>query len=170
MKRFAAAALTIATFVFAASCSRQDEDRAKARAREIAEQTKRDARDLGRDAKRTASEISDKTKSAWDAAKIQTDGSTDAAARKLKRGGEQLARAGAEAGSTVRDATTTARVKSKLAAEVGLQPASDIHVASAGEVVTLSGEVNSPDRKQAAEKAAMSVDGVLRVVNHLQVR
>ena len=63
----------------------------------------------------------------------------------------------------------TAKVKSKLAADVGLSTVPDISVNSTNGVVTLSGEVNTAAMKARAETVAQSVPKVARVVDNLQV-
>lgn len=69
----------------------------------------------------------------------------------------------------VDDLQITAQVKSKLAADVGVSSVTNISVNSTNGVVTLSGQVNSPDVKTKAEAAAKSVSKVVRVVDTLQV-
>jgi hyperosmotically inducible protein len=68
-----------------------------------------------------------------------------------------------------KDATLTAKVKSALAADVGLSTLK-IDVDSAGTTVTLKGTVDSADKKQRAEEVARKVDGVATVRNQLQVK
>ena len=68
-----------------------------------------------------------------------------------------------------KDSTLTAKVKSALAADVGLSTLK-IDVDSAGSTVTLKGTVDSADKKQRAEEVARKVDGVATVRNQLQVK
>jgi hyperosmotically inducible protein len=68
-----------------------------------------------------------------------------------------------------KDATLTTKVKSALAADVGLSTLK-IDVDSAGSTVTLKGTVDSADKKQRAEEVARKVDGVATVRNQLQVK
>jgi len=68
-----------------------------------------------------------------------------------------------------KDATLTTKVKSALAADVGLSTLK-IDVDSAGTTVTLKGTVDSADKKQRAEEVARKVDGVATVRNQLQVK
>ncbi len=72
-------------------------------------------------------------------------------------------------GRNVDDAAITTAVKSKLAADVLLSTVVDIGVETENGVVTLEGTVESDAIKAAAEDAAESVDGVLRVSNQLRV-
>ena len=67
------------------------------------------------------------------------------------------------------DFKIAAEVKSKLASNVGLSSVTNISVDSTNRVVTLSGQVDSPDIRQKAEAAAKSVPGAARVVDQLQV-
>jgi osmotically-inducible protein OsmY len=60
-------------------------------------------------------------------------------------------------------------VKSKLASDVGVSSVTNISVSSTNGVVTLSGQVNSPDVKTKAEAVAKSVSKVVRVVDTLQI-
>ena len=69
----------------------------------------------------------------------------------------------------VNDMEITAKVKSKLASDVGLSTVPDIAVNSTNGVVTLSGAVDSPGTKARAETIARSVPNVVRVVDNLQV-
>jgi osmotically-inducible protein OsmY len=68
------------------------------------------------------------------------------------------------------DATITAKVKSALAADVGLKTVTGINVdTDNGGVVTLKGNVDSADKKARAEQVAKKVSGVKSVKNDLQV-
>jgi hyperosmotically inducible periplasmic protein len=70
----------------------------------------------------------------------------------------------------VSDATITGKVKSALAADVGLRTVTGINVdTDAGGVVTLKGQVASADVKKRAEQVAKKVSGVKSVKNQLTV-
>jgi hyperosmotically inducible periplasmic protein len=69
----------------------------------------------------------------------------------------------------VDDLQITAQVKSKLASDVGISSVTNISVNSTKGVVTLSGQVDSPDVKAKAETVAKNVPKVVRVVDTLQV-
>ena len=69
----------------------------------------------------------------------------------------------------VDDLQITAQVKSKLASDVGISSVTNISVNSTNGVVTLSGQVDSPDVKAKAETVAKNVPKVIRVVDTLQV-
>ena len=68
-----------------------------------------------------------------------------------------------------KDSALTAKVKSALAADVGLSTLK-IDVDSSGNTVTLKGTVDSADKKQRAEEVARKVDGVATVRNQLTVK
>ena len=69
------------------------------------------------------------------------------------------------------DATITGKVKSALAADVGLKTVTSINVdTDAGGVVTLKGKVDSADMKKRAEAVAKKVSGVKSVKNQLEVK
>ena len=70
---------------------------------------------------------------------------------------------------STKDATLTAKVKSALAADVGLKTL-NINVDSSGNTVTLKGNVDSADKKARAEEVARKVDGVATVRNELTVK
>jgi hyperosmotically inducible protein len=69
----------------------------------------------------------------------------------------------------VDDATTTAAVKTKLLANANTDGL-EIDVDTRGDVVTLSGEVESTEEKQLAEQLARNTDDVKDVRNQLVVR
>jgi hyperosmotically inducible protein len=70
----------------------------------------------------------------------------------------------------VSDSAITTKVKSALAADVGLKTVTGIHVDTdnAG-VVTLKGNVTDADLKKRAEAVAKKVEGVKSVKNQIQV-
>ena len=77
---------------------------------------------------------------------------------------------GKRVGQNVDDASITAAVKAKLAAEQGATTLTGINVDTSGGTVSLSGTVDSEAMKQRAATLAQQVDGVTRVVNNLQVQ
>jgi hyperosmotically inducible periplasmic protein len=68
-----------------------------------------------------------------------------------------------------RNAALTGKVKTALAADVGLKTLK-IDVDSMGNTVTLRGAVDSEDTKRRAEQVAQGVEGVASVRNELTVR
>jgi hyperosmotically inducible protein len=77
--------------------------------------------------------------------------------------------ASTEVKSDTRNAALTAKVKSALAADVGLKTLK-IDVDSMGNTVTLKGAVDSAETKKRAEEVARKVDGVATVRNELTVK
>jgi hypothetical protein len=69
----------------------------------------------------------------------------------------------------VSGATLTGKVKSALAADVGLKTVTGIDVDSDKGVVTLKGKVDTADQKKRAEMVAKKVGGVKSVKNQLTV-
>ena len=68
------------------------------------------------------------------------------------------------------DSWLTTKVKSALAADVGLKTLTGINVDSAGSVVTLKGSVDTAANKSRAEQVARGVEGVSSVKNELAVQ
>ena len=69
-----------------------------------------------------------------------------------------------------KDSWLTTKVKSALAADVGLKTLTGINVDSAGSVVTLKGSVDTAANKSRAEQVARGVEGVSSVKNELSVQ
>jgi osmotically-inducible protein OsmY len=76
---------------------------------------------------------------------------------------------GSDMSQATKDATLTGKVKSALAADVGLRTLTGINVDSAGTVVTLKGKVDTEANKKRAEQIAQGVEGVSSVKNQLIV-
>ena len=72
-------------------------------------------------------------------------------------------------GEYIDDATVTTTVKGKLTAEKAAN-FTRIKVETSNNVVSLTGEVDSKDQKERAEKIAKQVNGVKRVNNKLQIK
>jgi hyperosmotically inducible protein len=89
-----------------------------------------------------------------------------------RQAGQQLQEAGQEVGQklgpVLSDAAITARIKAKLLADSAVNGVS-VGVDTAQGVVTLSGKVDRPEQKSAAETIALRTAGVRRVVNQLVV-
>jgi hyperosmotically inducible periplasmic protein len=77
--------------------------------------------------------------------------------------------AGKTAGENIDDATITAQIKSKLAAEK-VSTLTKVDVDTNHRTVYLHGVVDSEDLKQRASNIAWSVKGVNAVVNNLTVK
>jgi hyperosmotically inducible periplasmic protein len=76
---------------------------------------------------------------------------------------------GRTAGQNVDDASITASVKAKLAAEKA-SSLTRIDVDTTNQVVALNGVVESADQKAKAEQLASQVGGVKKVQNNLQIQ
>lgn len=83
-------------------------------------------------------------------------------------GGGDEASANAGFAQAVSDAATTAQVKTRLLASDSTEGMA-IDVDTQRSVVTLSGAVDSPAQSEMAETIARKTDGVIRVVNALQI-
>jgi hypothetical protein len=73
------------------------------------------------------------------------------------------------AGEKLDHAALLAKVKTKLASDVGVATLNNVNVDTSGSVVTLRGTVASEEERQAAQRAASQVSGVTRVINDLRV-
>jgi len=82
--------------------------------------------------------------------------------------GTSISTAAESVGKYVDDATITALVKAKLTADKAAN-FTRIGVETSNNVVSLTGEVDSKDQKERAEKIAKQVDGVKRVDNNLRI-
>jgi osmotically-inducible protein OsmY len=74
-----------------------------------------------------------------------------------------------QAGAKLDDAALLAKVKTKLASDVGLATLKDINIDTHDSVVTLRGTVGSAAQRQEAERATSQVSGVSKVVNELKI-
>jgi hyperosmotically inducible protein len=101
----------------------------------------------------------------------QTDRSTTERSANDGKMNAPTAQDRAENRENASDATITGKVKSALAADVGLKTVTSINVdTDAGGVVTLKGKVDSADMKKRAEAVAKKVSGVKSVKNQLEVK
>ena len=88
----------------------------------------------------------------------------------MKQAKEKAKQAGAEAKRATKSAALTGKVKSALAADVGLKTVKiNVDSDDAG-VVTLKGNVDSLDTKRRVEATARKVSGVSEVRNELHAR
>ena len=69
----------------------------------------------------------------------------------------------------VKDSYITTKVKSELVGDFGKR-AGHIHVKTKDGVVALTGRVESEDAKDRAERDAKKIDGVVDVINKLDVK
>ena len=77
---------------------------------------------------------------------------------------------GRSAGRTIDDATISASVKSKLAADAGAKTLTSVDVDTVNGTVYLSGTVPDAATKERAARLAREVDGAQHVVNNLQTK
>jgi osmotically-inducible protein OsmY len=82
---------------------------------------------------------------------------------------EKAKQTGAEAKRATKNAALTGKVKSALAADVGLKTVK-IDVDSEDGIVTLKGRVDSEDTRRRAEVTAKKVSGVSEVRNQLNAK
>ena len=94
-------------------------------------------------------------------------GSREAATE--RRAGQDTEQRTDRARQGLSNAGLTGKVKSALAADVGLKTLTGIDVDSDSGTVTLKGKVDSPDAKRRAEQVAKGVEGVSSVRNRLSV-
>ena len=87
----------------------------------------------------------------------------------MEKAKERAKVAGAEAKRATKNAALTGKVKSALAADVGLKTVK-IDVDSEDGVVTLKGRVDSEDTLRRAEATAKKVSGVSEVHNQLHAK
>ncbi len=149
--------------------ARQREAEAKVKAREGAERLNQDAKKLGREVKEQARALNQKIGTALDNTGSANNGASQAQ-DKLAHGGRDLRLETDKAGVKLSHAALIAKVKAKLASDVGLSTVTGVDVDTTGQVVTLRGTVDSIQQKQQAEQAAMQVSGVNKVINDLRVR
>lgn len=121
-------------------CDRSTQDKVRERQAEA----ERKLRKLGSDAKQRARELDHNIKDA-----VQPD--REHAAEKLD------------------NAALLAKVKARLASDVGIATLNNVNVDTSGSVVTLRGTVASDRERQAAQRVALQVSGVTSVVNDLKV-
>jgi hyperosmotically inducible periplasmic protein len=97
------------------------------------------------------------------------DRTTADASAAANRAGDKMAAAGDKTAAKAGDAVTTAKVKSRLMAEPGIDSL-QIDVDSASGRVTLTGEVDSPALKARAKELAGGIEGVTSVVDRMTVK
>ncbi len=120
-------------------------------------------------AKQEARDLTTKINQAVNSGGPAQGGTTQSAEEKLRKGSDDLRVAGKKAGVKLDRAALIAKVKTKLATDVGLSTATSIEVEARGDVVTLKGTVSSEEQKHQAEEAVTQLSGVARVINKLAV-
>jgi osmotically-inducible protein OsmY len=135
----------ILAFLFIGACDRRDRERA----REEAGQAREKARELGKKAENEAKDVKRRVN---DSLANRTGGSSaEGAAEKLDH------------------AALLAKIKAKLASDVGLATITGVDVDATSHVVTLRGNVSSIDQKRRAGEVVSQIPGVTKVTNDLQV-
>jgi osmotically-inducible protein OsmY len=164
----------IAIIALSLSCTNKDQQRARQKAAEAKEKARRGAerarqelQHLGQQAKREAKNLDENVNDAM--RRSQPDG-TAGANQKLHNAGQELRSAGRQAAVKLDRGAMIAKVKAKLATDVGLSAAASVDVDTNGRVVTLRGTVSSEEQRREAERAATQVNGVTKVINLLQVK
>jgi hyperosmotically inducible protein len=103
-----------------------------------------------------------------DKAGSRMEQAADTAEKKIDQAGNAITEKSAATGEALGDAALTAKVKSALIAEPGLNSLT-IDVDASGGVVTLRGTADTPANRDRAAQLASSVEGVKSVKNDLVV-
>jgi hyperosmotically inducible protein len=133
-------------FLFIGACDRGDRQKAN----EEAEQAREKARELGKKAENEAKDVRRRVDDS--VATATSSSAAQGAAQKLD------------------NAALLAKIKAKLASEVGLNTVTGVEVDASSHVVTLSGNVSSTDQKHQAARVVAKIAGVTKVINNLEVR
>jgi len=150
--------------------AQEREAQARVKADQAAKRLDEDAKHLGHEAKEEAHVLGQKINSAIENKNGTAYNGTSEAEQKIERGGQELKVDAGKAAVKLDRAALAARVKAKLASDVGLSTVTAVDVDASGQVVTLRGTVDSVQQKQLAEQAALQVSGVTRVVDDLTVK
>jgi osmotically-inducible protein OsmY len=176
MLRALTAILSIIFLTMLSSCSQSDKETAREREKQASEKVHtatdrldQDARKLGHEIKDEARVLDHKLGTALNSPAPATSG-TSRAEDKVVRGSQEFRVEAGQAGVKLDHAALIAKVKAKLASDVGLATVTGIEVDTSGQVVTLRGTVDSVQQKQMAEQAALQVSGVTKVIDALRVR
>lgn len=149
--------------------AKQRETEAKDKAQHAGERLNQDARKLGHEIKQEAHVLDRKIGAAINSTG-PASADTSEPGQKAEQGGRDLRVEAGKAGVKLDHAAIIAKVKAKLATNVGLSTVTSVDVDATGQVVTLRGTVDSVEQKQLAEQAALQVNGVTRVVDDLNVK
>jgi BON domain-containing protein len=164
--RYSAAFVIVMLALFTA-CSKSDQEQAQARANAAADKTKVAMHKLDTEAKAEAHKLNAEIGKGMNGS---TATSTTEVSAKLDHAGQVARTEAAEAGRKLDRATVIARVKGKLATDVGLATAANVKVDLTGSTVVLTGTVSTADQKRLAEQSASQVDGVTHVQDEIQVQ
>jgi BON domain len=176
VRRKLASACAGAIVALSLACTSNDQERAREKAEEAkrktrqeAERTGQELKKLGQAAKREVKKVRQNVKEALQGGRPDSQ-TAPGAEQKLNDAGRELRTAGEQAAVKLDRAAMLAKVKTKLASDVGLSAAGSVDVDVSGQVVTLRGTVPSEEQKEQAERAASQVNGVTKVINLLQVK
>jgi osmotically-inducible protein OsmY len=170
-------ALCFAVLAVSVACSQSDQEKARERAddakektRQEAERLRADARKLGHEAQHQAKALGQQINQAVNGGRPASNNAAGQAQEKLEQGSRDLRVEGDKAAVKLDHAAMIAKVRAKLASDVGLSTVTNIDVDATGTVVTLRGTVSSEEQKQQAEQSVGQISGVTKVVNDLRVR
>lgn len=174
MKVFVYASCTV-TMLVCSGCTGDQQQRARERAenakqktREATERARQELHTLAEKAKREAKQLDQSVHQSLQSG--ESTGKTAGAGQTLHDAGAKVRAAGEQATAKLDRAALIAKVKAKLANDVGLSAATSVDVDADGQVITLRGTVSSENKRQEAAQAAGQVNGVTRVINLLQVQ
>jgi osmotically-inducible protein OsmY len=177
MKRSFAIAFCSALLAFFVGCGQAEQDRARERAAEArkkaqqaAERLRAEAKRVGRSAEQEARALNHDLKQAVNSPPSSPGSAGEPPAEKLRHGGQELHVETGRAAQKLSHAALIAKVKAKLANDVGLSTVTSVDVDATGQVVTLRGTVSSEDQKRQAERAVRQLSGVTEVVDQLQIK
>jgi osmotically-inducible protein OsmY len=168
MKQRLACGFATTILALCLGCTGRDQERAREKAEQAKRRARQELQNLGQQAKREAKQLDENVDDAMRGQPHTHNG--PGADQKLRDAGQELRSAGRDAAVKLDRGTVIAKVKAKLATDVGLAAAGSVDVDTNGQVVTLRGTVSSPEQKLQAERAAAQVSGVTKVVNLLQVQ
>ena len=103
------------------------------------------------------------------AAGLAADTAKREASRLAARAADKATDAADELGDRMTDGALTAKIKSKMALDDHVK-ARAIDVDTSGGIATLSGVVASKDERERAVQLARDTEGIIRVVDELEVR
>src|SRR5579875_1983735 len=126
-------ALCLAVFAGCAACSKTDKEkaderaeRAKEKSRDEAHRLGQDAHKLGQEARADAKSLGRKIDQALNSTGRASSGPSESASEKLRRGTADLRVEGEKAGVKLDRAAMVAKVKAKLASDVGLSTITNV--------------------------------------------
>jgi osmotically-inducible protein OsmY len=159
------AALVVGVGLVLASCGQGDQEQARERAAEARRRADEGAARAREEAHKLAHQAKEEARALNRDINDAVNGKEPAG-----RGTGETSQKVREAEVKLGQAAMIAKVKAKLANEVGLATVTSVDVDTSGQVVTLRGTVTSEEQRREAENAVLQVSGVSRVINDLEVR